>query len=382
MEFIGVLVFILFTTTLAGHFSKRIGIPVVIGQLLVGIIFGTGGLNLIHPDILIHEFSEIGVILLMFLAGIESDLGLLKKYLKPGILVAGLGILLPILASLGSGLALSLNSKEALFIGIILAATSVSISAEVLKELKLIDTKEGATILGAAVIDDILTVFLVSMSISFLSGESTTNQPMSLIILEQIAYFGLIFFLVKFIAPTLIRLSKRLYATSSIIITSLFIALSMAYLADFVGLSSVIGAFFAGVAIGQLKEHQEIFRNVEALGYSTFIPVFFVSIGLELEFSKVAEQWKFILIFSLVAIFSKLFGGYLGAKLDKFPSTSALMIGAAMISRGEMALIILQLGSQVGLIQTNYYSSMVIIVLITTFISPLLLKYFALRTSE
>lgn len=383
MGFIRVLSLILISTTLASHFSKKIGIPAVIGQLLVGVILGKGMLDIVHSDMLVQEFSEIGVILLMFLAGIESDFGLLKKYMKPALYVACLGMLFPIVMSWGSGVLLGVNGKEALFFGIVLAATSVSISVEVMKELHVVDSKEGTTILGAAVIDDILTVLLVSLGISFLTGENDTSAGESLFgIGLQLVYFILIYFVVRWIAPYLLKLSKRLFASSAVIITSLIICLVMAFLADKVGLSSVIGAFFAGIAVGQTDVRKEVHFNTEALGYSVFIPVFFVSIGLNVEFAALGEQLIFIALFVIVALISKLIGGYFGAKFSGFSNHSSMMIGAGMVSRGEMALVILQLGVAGKLLTNEYYSALVIVILLTTLISPLVLKFFTKKVSQ
>lgn len=376
MEFIGILCLILVATTIGSHISRRFGIPAVIGQLLVGILLGQAGLGWVHPNILVHDFSEIGVILLMFLAGLESDLSLLKKYFKPGMFVALLGILFPVFFGWLTGEVFQVANNEAIFFGIILAATSVSISVEVLKELNVVNTKEGSTILGASVVDDILVVLVLSFSLSFLTGKSTSNLPLPLLLLEQLFYFLFIFLLVKWIAPFLMSLAEKIYANSAIIIMSLVICLGMSYLADLIGLSSVIGAFFAGIAVSQTKVKHEVYNNVEALGYAVFIPVFFVSVGLEVDFSKFSEQILFILILTLVAILTKLIGGYIGAKFSGFSSNSALMVGSGMISRGEMALIILQIGQQSNLIENHYYSPLVIVVLLSTLISPLILKYF------
>ncbi|EPH99641.1 Na+/H+ antiporter [Enterococcus faecalis 13-SD-W-01] len=376
MHFIGILCLILFATTIASHISRKLGIPAVIGQLLVGVLLGGAGLNWVHPDILVTDFSEIGVILLMFLAGLESDLSLLKKYFRPAILVAVFGIVLPVVLGWGTGIGFNVTQKEALFLGIILAATSVSISVEVLKELNVVNTKEGSTILGASVLDDILVVLVLSLSLTFLTGKSEGSVSLPILILEQIFYFILIFLLVKWIAPFLMRLSEKIYANSAVIIMSLVICLSMSYVADLVGLSAVIGAFFAGIAVSQTKVQKEVFHNIEALGYSVFIPVFFVSVGLEVTFDSIAERWFFILAFTIIAILSKLLGGYLGAKAAGFSSNSSLMVGSGMISRGEMALIILQIGQQSQLIEESYYSPLVLIILISTLVSPLVLKYF------
>lgn len=376
MEFIGILCLILVSTTIASHFSRRFGIPAVIGQLLVGILLGNAGLKLVHPDILVEDFSEIGVILLMFLAGIESDLSLLRKYFRPGMYVAGLGILFPVVLGTLSGQFFQIASDEAFFLGLILAATSVSISVEVLKELNVINTQEGSTILGASVVDDILVVLVVGLSMSFLGASDGSNQPLRIMLIEQILFFVASFFLIRWGVPYLMRLSKKLLANSSVIIVSLIVCLSMSYLADWIGLSSVIGAFFAGIAIGQTNVWQDVQHNIEAIGYAVFIPVFFVSIGLEVSFDGIGQQAGMILALTSVAIVSKLLGGYLGGRFAGFTNHSSLMVGAGMISRGEMALIILQLGYQAHLVTDQYYSAFILVILFTTLTSPFLLKYF------
>ncbi|MBO0462175.1 cation:proton antiporter [Enterococcus sp. DIV1298c] len=376
MEFIGILCLILIATTLGSHLSRRFGIPAVIGQLLVGVLLGGAGLGWVHPNILVHDFSEIGVILLMFLAGLESDLSLLKKYFRPGMFVALLGILFPVLFGWLTGEMFQVSMNEAIFFGIILAATSVSISVEVLKELHVVNTKEGSTILGASVVDDILVVLVLSFSLSFLTGESGSTLPIPLVLFEQLIYFIFIFLLVKWIAPFLMSFAEKIYANSAIIIVSLVLCLGMSYIADLIGLSSVIGAFFAGIAVSQTTVKEEVYHNVEALGYAVFIPVFFVSVGLEVDFSNFGEQLIFILILTVVAVLTKLGGGYLGAKVAGFSTNSSFMVGAGMISRGEMALIILQIGQQSQLIEAKYYSPLVIVILLSTLISPLILKYF------
>ncbi|GAA2946539.1 MULTISPECIES: cation:proton antiporter [Enterococcus] len=376
MEFIGVLCLILISTTIASHFSRRFGIPAVIGQLLIGILLGNAGLKVVHPDILVEDFSEIGVILLMFLAGIESDLSLLRKYFRPGMYVAVLGILFPVVLGTLGGNVFHIAMNQSFFLGLILAATSVSISVEVLKELNVINTKEGSTILGASVVDDILVVLIVSLSMSFLGAKGGNDGPLGIMLIEQVLFFVAIFFLIRWGAPYLMRLSKKLLAESSVIIVSLILCLSMSYLADFIGLSSVIGAFFTGVAIGQTKVWNEVQYNVEAIGYAVFIPVFFVSIGLEISFNGIGNQLLLIVTITVLAILSKLFGGFIGGKLAGFSNHSSLMVGSGMISRGEMALIIVQLGFQAQLVTKEYYSAFILVILFTTLSSPFLLKYF------
>ena len=372
MEFLGILCLILITTTLAGVACKRVGIPAVIGQLLVGIVLGPAMLNIVHQDVFVHDFSEIGVIMLMFIAGMECELELLKKYAKPSVMVAILGIVLPVGFTMLIGQLFAFSWKEAFFLGLVLAATSVSISVEVLRELNVLSSKEGATILGASVVDDIVVVIILSVAVGMIGASTGGNTEVSFIVklIEQGLFFIGIFFLVRFIAPYLLRLSQKMNIGSSVIIMSLIICLGMAYLADLVGLSSVVGAFFAGIAVGQTDAKTEIDFNIEAIGYAVFIPV------LSVTFNTLGKDLPFILVMTIMAILTKLLGGAWGAKMVGFSNTSSLMVGAGMVSRGEMALIIAQIGYQSKLLSEAYYTSMIVVIILTTLVAPFLLKYF------
>jgi len=378
MNFIGTLCLILVTTTIAGHFANRIGIPSVIGELLVGILLGPAILNLIHLNNLVNAFSDIGVIILMFLGGLESDLGLLKKYLRPAIIVAISGVIMPVIVMGFVSWVLGFSILEALFIGVIFSATSVSISVAVLKQYKALSTREGATILGAAVADDIIGVLLLSLMISLLSSQGIHaggNQPSLLIIMiEQVAFFLGTYLVVKWIAPYLMHLSERLIVPSSVTIMSIIICLSMAWLADMVGLSGAIGAFFAGIAIANTPYKTVLADHVEPLGNSIFIPVFFVSVGLNMTLNHFFKNLILILVLVVLAGLTKWFGCGLGARLSGFNNSSSSIIGTGMIARGEMGLITAQIGHQAGLLNNTDYSAMILVIIVVTLISPLLLK--------
>jgi len=378
MNFIGTLCLILVTTTIAGHFANRIGIPSVIGELLVGILLGPAILNLIHLNNLVNAFSDIGVIILMFLGGLESDLGLLKKYLRPAIIVAISGVIMPVIVMGFVSWVLGFSILEALFIGVIFSATSVSISVAVLKQYKALSTREGATILGAAVADDIIGVLLLSLMISLLSSQGIHaggNQPSLLIIMiEQVAFFLGTYLVVKWIAPYLMHLSERLIVPSSVTIMSIIICLSMAWLADMVGLSGAIGAFFAGIAIANTPYKTVLADHVEPLGNSIFIPVFFVSVGLNMTLNHFFKNLILILDLVVLAGLTKWFGCGLGARLSGFNNSSSSIIGTGMIARGEMGLITAQIGHQAGLLNNTDYSAMILVIIVVTLISPLLLK--------
>ena len=379
MEFLGTLCLVLITTSLAGHFSRRIGIPAVIGQLLVGILIGPAVLGWVHNNAFMHTFSEIGVIILMFIAGLESNLEMLKKYFKPALAVAFSGVVFPVVLIYFFGKLFHFSFEQAIFLGVTFSATSVSISVEVLKELKRLKSKEGTTILGAAVIDDIISVIILSVLVSMFSnvakaqgGHHSSNLWMSFLL--DALYFVVIFFLFEWIAPKMMRLGEHLKVASSVTLMSIVLCLGMAWLAEQVGLSDVVGAFFAGVAIAQTPYKQEVDSNIEPIGYAVFIPMFFVSIGLNMTFKGFFDDLVFIVSLTILALITKWLGCGLGAKVLGMNYDSMNIIGSGMVSRGEMALIIAQIGYEAHLLSSEYYSGVIFVIILTTLAAPFMLK--------
>ena len=374
MEFIYNLVLILFFTKVAGDISVRLGQPSVLGKLIIGIILGPAVLGWLNNNEFIHYFSEIGVLLLMFIAGLETDLEQLKKNWKSAFAVAIIGILLPFLGGFGVGELFGLSMKYSIFIGVLLSATSVSITVQVLKDMNKLNSREGSTILGAAVVDDVLVVIILAVMLSFLG----TGEEISLGLLIG---KKLIFFLVAILAgwlvvPRILNWLSNLKVTEPIMSIALVICFGYVYFADLLGMAGIIGAFAAGIAISLTPHKHVIESKIEPIAYAVFVPVFFVSIGLNVSFSGVGNQVGFIIILSLVAILTKLIGGALGAKLTGFSGNSSLMIGSGMVSRGEVALIIAATGLQEALLLPKYFTSIVIVIIVTTLVAPPLLKYF------
>lgn len=376
MSFIITLTGILFVTQLVSHFFNRWGIPDVIGQILVGIVAGPAVLGWIHQTAMIEEFQEIGVIVLMFIAGLESDLSLLKKYLKPAMAVAVGGMALPIVVMGLASQLFGLQWFESLFIGVIFSATSVSISVAVLREFNQIDSKEGATVLGAAVADDIGGVLILSVLISLMNGkggESSTSLP--LIIMMQAIFFGGTYLLVRWLAPYLMHLSKRLLTTAAPAVMAMILCLGMASLADLVHLSGAVGAFFAGIAVANTKARHDIAEAFEPLGYAVFIPVFFVNVGLVMRLNHFLDSLVFIVVMTIFACLTKLIGSGGGAMLMGFDRQSGYVIGSGMIARGEMALITAQIGYEAHLLSSKYYSDVITVVVLATVLAPFILKH-------
>lgn len=369
MEDILQITIILFFSMLATLLSKKLKIPEVVGQMLIGIILAPSVLGLINGGHTIEVMSEIGVILLMFLAGLESDLEVLKKNLKPSILVALSGVIIPItifgIVAFYSGRSISTS----LFYGIVFAATSVSITVKVLQEYGYLSTKAGNIILGAAVVDDILAILILSVFKSFKNSEGNLIVQFSM----EILFFVFLFFVHKFI-PKVWKFINKLPIYAKNTTSALIICLGLSLLADKVGMSAVIGSFFAGIAISQTEVSEIIEEYVSAIGYVIFIPIFFVSMAISISFDVLFEHPFIVILFTLLAILTKFLPAYYSGKVCNLKKSESLLIGTGMVSRGEMSLIVAQIGLSGAIINKNIYSELVIVIILTTLLAPFLIK--------
>lgn len=334
MEFVLYLMLIILFTKVAGDLSVRLGQPAVLGKLIVGIILGPAVLGWVQDGEFIHYISEIGVLLLMFIAGLETDLDQLRKNWKSAFAVAVGGIILPFLGGFALGEMFGFAYHNALFMGVILSATSVSISVQVLKDMNKLNTREGSTILKFAVVDDILVVILLAVLMSFFG--TGTDVSIGLLIGKKVLFFAVAIIAGWFIVPRVMKWMAPLKVTEAIISAALMICFAFAYFAEIMGMAGIIGAFAAGIAISQTSFKHTVESKLEPIAYSIFVPVFFVSIGLSVSFEGVGSQIGFVILLTVVAILTKLFGGGLGARLTGFDNHSSAIIGSGMISRGKL----------------------------------------------
>ena len=362
---------ILVATKIAGHVSVRFGQPSVLGKILVGIILGPALLGWVQDTDIVTVFSQIGVLLLMFLAGLETDLKDLNKNKKAAIFVAFGGIIAPIIGGYIASQFYGFSVGESIFVGLLLSATSVSISVQVLRELGWLNSKEGSTLLGAAVLDDIVVVILIAIAMSFFVG---TDVSIALLIGKKILFFIIIILAAKWLIPRFIQLFSKFKVTEATLSAGLIICFSFAYFAEYLGIAGIIGTFFAGIAIAQTKYKEEIEQKVEPIAYGLFVPFFFVSIGLAVSFEGIGDQIGFLIVFSVIAVITKFVGSGIGARLSGFNTKSSMGIGAGMISRGEVALILAVMGLESGLLPAEYYTSLIIVIIVTTIVTPPLLK--------
>lgn len=362
---------ILITTKIGGALSVKLGQPAVLGKLISGIVIGPAVLGWIAPSEMITQLSEIGVLLLMFIAGLETDIKSLKQNRKASIAVAVGGVIAPLVCFYLAGLAIGIEQRHALFLGLLFSATSVSISAQTLKELGQLKSRESATILGAAVLDDILVVIVLAVMMSSLT---VAQVSLSLIIGKKLLFFAAITLLGWKVVPWMLRILAPLPVSEAVISAALIICFSFAYLAEFLGVAGIIGAFAAGLAISQTQFKQQVEHKIEPIAYAFFVPVFFVSIGLSVSFAGVNNQIGIIAGLTIIAILTKLVGSGIGARLTGFHNRSSLGIGAGMISRGEVALIIAAIGLEANLLEETFFTASVLVVILTTLVTPPLLK--------
>lgn len=366
------LAIILIASKIAGSLSVRLGQPSVLGKLLIGIVLGPSVLGLVNETETLAEFSQIGVILLMFIAGLETDIDEFKRTGKASTFVGLGGIIVPLVLGYFAGIVLNLSSMESWFLGLLLSATSVSISVQALKEMNQLKTPEGATILGAAVIDDVVVIIALAFLMSFAGGDVNLTT----VILKKVIFFAAAILVGWKVVPWFIKKFSSLKVTETVISSALIICFVYAYLAEYTGVAAIIGAYIAGVAISVTNFKHEVFEKVETISYSIFVPVFFTSIGITAQFAGITKNIVLIIVLSILAILTKLIGSAIGAKSAGFGWNSSLGIGSAMVSRGEVALIIAAIGLESTLLSQEMFAVIVVVVLVTTIVTPPMMKLF------
>lgn len=378
------LAIILLAAKAAGYLSTRLGQPSVLGEILVGILLGPSLLDIAHLSFLssaslaetVHELGDLGVLLLMFIAGLELHFNELTRNTKVSAMAGSLGVLFPVLAGWGVGLLFGMDFQSAFFIGLIMGATSVSISAQTLMELKVLRSRVGLGLLGAAVFDDVLVILLLSGFLALVSGGDSLLG--SLLILGRMALFlGASVAFGLWVLPRLVRRVARLPISQSVLTLSVVVVLLYGVAAEVVGgMAAITGAFLAGLMFARCPEKERVEPGMAALAYGLFVPIFFVGIGLSVNLRMLeANALWLTLAIILVAVVSKFLGAGLGARLGGFTWRESWQLGAGMISRGEVGLIVASVGIIEGLVSQNEFSAVVGMVLVSTLITPPLLHF-------
>lgn len=370
---------------LFGELAERIGQPAVLGEMVGGIVIGVSGLHLIDShDPVLHLLSELGVLLLLFLIGLETDVRRLLSVGRASGAVAIVGVVAPFAAGYGVGIWLGYPTNVSVFLGAALTATSVGITARVLSDLGHLKTDESQVILGAAVVDDILGLVLLTVISSVAAGEKLTVAGVGRIFGIAFGFVILAVVIGSVLAPKIIRLITRLRVGKALFFASLMFGFGLAYLADLVGSGMIIGAFAAGLVLARTDRGRDIEHEVFDVA-QFFIPIFFVSVGAAVDLKALnpfnADTRQFFVIgmlLTVVAIAGKLIAGYaaFGRPLNK------LVIGVGMVPRGEVGLIFAQLGLTAGLLSGGLYSSVALMVMITTFVAPPALRALLHKTRQ
>ena len=369
------LAIILLCTKALGLATRKVQMPQVVGALLAGVLLGPAMLGILTETSFIHNVAEIGVIVLMFCAGLETDIQELKASGKASFVIALIGVIVPLIG--GYATAMFFNRPDVIasdascsvflqniFIGVILTATSVSITVETLKELGKLKTKSGNAILGAAIIDDVLGIIALTL-VTSMADESV---KISVVLLKIVAFFafagviGLIFY--KIFKKWTDQAEKGLRRHA---IMAFVFCLLMAYVAEkFFGVADITGAFIAGLIISNTSKSDFVLKKFDTMSYMLLSPVFFASIGLKVELPKMsAAIVGFAVILTIVSILTKMCG---------YKNYQCARIGVGMISRGEVALIVASKGEALGMMGGNFLGPVIIVVVITTIITPILLK--------
>jgi Kef-type K+ transport system membrane component KefB len=376
-QFLLTLIAIFAAAKLFGELAERIGQPAVLGELVGGIVVGVSGLRLVDPhDTTIHLLSELGVIILLFLIGLETDLGKLLSVGGSATLVAVVGVALPFAGGAAVGLLLGYSKIIAIFLGAALTATSVGITARVLSDLGHLQDDESQVILGAAVIDDIIGLVLLTLVGTLAGGGELTAASIARVALVAVGFVVLAIVIGSRLAPSIIRLVQRIKVARGVFFAAIMFAFFLAYLAQQIGSAVIIGSFAAGLVLARGDKADLIQREVHDIG-QFFVPIFFVVVGAAVDLRALnpfrAETRLFLLIalvLTAVGVVGKVLAGYSVPRRGLRRS----VIGVGMIPRGEVGLIFAQIGLSAKLLSSGLYSALATMVMLTTLMTPLLLR--------
>ena len=381
------LAIIIIAAKLFGIAARKLKAPQVVGEIIAGLIIGPSILGWVNQTDFLLQMAEIGVIFLMFSAGLETDIKELMKTGPIAALIACAGVFIPLI--LGAGYYMlfygfspwgSIEFYKAVFVGTILTATSVSITVESLKEMGKLKGKVGTTILSAAIIDDVIGIIVLTFVIGLKNPDS---NPVSVIINTVLFFiFALIVGLIAY--KIFKKLDKRYPHTRRIPIASIAFCFLMSYAAErYFGIADITGAYVTGIILCSINDSSYIERKVDVNSYIIFGPVFFASIGLKTNIDNITGTiMLFSLGFVLVGLISKIIGCGLMAKLCKFNGNDSLKIGVGMMTRGEVALIVAQRGLSVGLLEPIYFTSVIFLIIVSSISTPIILKILYSRDKE
>jgi len=372
-----VLAAVLLTTRALSALAEKLGQPAILGELVGGVLLGASVLGILDPnDPAIHTLAQLGLLILLFEIGLATDLRALAKVGGTATVIAVIGVMLPFAFGFAALSAMGIGRLGAIVCAAALTATSIGISTRVLAELGFLQTKEGRVVLGAAVLDDIIGLVILSVIASFAAGAAITTT--GIIRTSAIAFgFVLIALLVGgFVVPPLFRAAKRLRSPTTIAVLGLIFAFSLAALAGLLGSAIIVGAFIAGVLLNGIQQREEVLVFAAPIG-SLLTPIFFASVGASVDLRALAAPRT--LLITLVLLVVGVIGKLIAAYVPVWFKGNKALIGTAMLPRGEVELIVAQTGLAIGALDATLFGAIALMVLLTTLLSPPLIKVVANR---
>ncbi|QXE20178.1 cation:proton antiporter [Clostridium sp. 001] len=382
------IVLILICTKIGGIISRKLKMPEVLGALIAGVILGPVILNVVQYDDNIKLLSNLGVIMLMFLAGLETNIEEFKKAGLSSFIIAMCGIILPLVLGTLSAYIFFNNFLENVFVGVILTATSVSISVETLKELGKLNTRAGINILGAAVIDDVLGLILISIVLAVAqssgSGASASGMMSLVFVFVKIILFcGFSILGIVYLPKYINKFTRDVKPGKEMLTFSLAFALLIACVAEYLGIAAITGAYICGLVLSSIEHKKYLERNIKAISSGFLSLIFFASVGIEANLKGLNLEVLIItLVMFVIAVVGKIIGCGGAARVLKMSKSESLQIGVGMISRGEVAIITANIGLQKNIISEEIFLPTLMVVILTTIITPVLLKVAFSHKSE
>lgn len=381
-----------------GYLTYRLNQPAVLGELLAGLIIGPTLINFLgtpslfaNGDAVKHtliEVAEVGVLLLMFMAGLEVDPKSLLAVGHPALLAGVLGVFVPLLIITPAVMLFDYSLEKSIFIGILLASMSTSISAQVMLELGVLQKREGLTMLGAALVDDAIVILMLSLFIAINPGGIIAvagDRSVVEVIVRIIGFLAVAITFSWFALPWIANKIYKLPIAEGTLMFAIVATLLLSFAAEFFGgIAGITGAFIAGMCIRRARRGvlEQIERGIHGVNYGLLVPLFFISIGLQANLRLLTvDLLPFALIITGLAIITKIIGAGGGSILGGFDRTSATRVGLGMISRGEVGLIIASIGVSLGILQPQVFTVIVFVVLVTTIITPPLVRWSFRETS-
>ena len=364
---------VLLAAKLGDELFKRIGQPAIVGEILAGVLIGPSVVGLVEPSEVLEVFAELGVVFLLFWVGLETRLSELREVGRTAVLVGLLGVVLPLAGGLGLGAAAGEDGATSLFLAAALVATSVGITSAVLIELGVLGTRASRTILGAAIVDDVLAMILLAVAVGIAAEGGVDAVGILVVVALALGFVG---FFALGGAKLMSSRPQILHAprfSESPLLPAVIICLGLAALSAQIGLAAIIGAFLAGMMVAETKEQHPIEDEVAPL-YAFFPPFFFVFIGLEVDLGALADPGALALLAAVtaVAVATKFVGAWLGAR--ELGSRDALVVGVGMVPRGEVGIIVAGIGRTTGVIDDELFAVIVGMSILTTLVVPPIMR--------